>query len=140
MQSANGTEINSSHNLAPVPGLPRFDLPFVFTIIHRIRRSAQIIHSHILLWTQTEGKNWGGLGTRLAKTHATSAIYSHRLMDVGVNPCDLVPKVHEVNWLRQLRGFIPGVGWLALHGFYLNKYGTWNPKVWKLCTTCSCDI
>ena len=28
------------------------------------------------------------MGTRLAKTHATSAIFSHRLTDVGVNPCD----------------------------------------------------
>ena len=29
-------------NLASVPGLPRFDLPFAFTIIHGIVRSTKI--------------------------------------------------------------------------------------------------
>ena len=110
--------------IASIPGLPRFDLPFVFTIIHGIRRSPKIKtgraweHSscewrqllvltgkkltfkfstyifeyrplpptstlvstyvmnaprpsrflpvfHVLLWMETEGKNGGGLGTRL---------------------------------------------------------------------------
>ena len=45
---------------------PPFDLPFAFTIIHGIGRSAKcVFHSHVLLWTQTKGKNGGGLETRL---------------------------------------------------------------------------
>ena len=55
--------------IALVPGLPRFDLPFAFTIIHKIGRSMEIktpvFRSRVLLSTQTESKNGGGLGTRL---------------------------------------------------------------------------
>ena len=32
---------NVQSSLASVPGLPRFDLPFAFTMIHEIRRSAK---------------------------------------------------------------------------------------------------
>ena len=48
--------------LASFPGLPRFYLLFVFTIIHGSR--GPVLHSCVLLWTQMGGKNWRGLGTR----------------------------------------------------------------------------
>ena len=47
--------------ISSFPGLPHFHLLFAFTIIHRSGKPAKNFCSSILLWTQTEGKNRGGL-------------------------------------------------------------------------------
>ena len=75
--------------LALVPGLPRFDLPFAFTIIPWIGRStvfSLVLRSRVLLWTQTEGKNGGGLGTRLTRhfDHSILWFYWWWMLESGV--------------------------------------------------------
>ena len=49
------------HLLASFPGLPHFYFLFAFTIIHGSGRPVKNFRSCVLLWTQTEGKNGGGL-------------------------------------------------------------------------------
>ena len=44
--------------------------PISNCIIHSCDECSQALRSCVLLWTQTEGKNRGGLGTRLLKTAA----------------------------------------------------------------------
>ena len=60
--------------IASVPGLPRFDLPFAFTIIHGIGRSS----ARYSIVNANGGKNGGGLGTRLQLPH--NAGYSYLTM------------------------------------------------------------
>ena len=62
-------------NLASSPSLPRFYLPFAFIIIHRSGRPVKnrfnfspIFQFRVLLWTQSEDQNGGGLGPRLGPT------------------------------------------------------------------------
>ena len=83
-------------SLALFPGLSHFCLPFAFTIIHGSGGPA--LCSRVLLWTQTEGKNVGGLEMRLG-VHMCFVdvwIYNMSAWNIWAQP------LAEIQWHRAL--------------------------------------